>query len=501
MSTTTTGPAPVPPGVPTWRLAAASFAPIATRSRVDAWLARLPLLAVLAVQALMSLRLGTTAFEDEALYIDAGHDLLAHWLHGAPVPDYGSFFSGAPAVYPVLAALLDSAGGLELVRAFSLVCMLVTTLCLRSVTTHLYGRRAGLLAAAAFAVTGPVAFLGAFATFDAMCVASLAVAAWLGVTRRTARTAAAAGAALALAVTLKYTGSVFVPAVLALTFLSTRYLPRRVTRTAVAAGVAAALLGTGFAIWGESLLPGIVFTTAGREALSPAPTSQLLGYVARDVGPLLLLALAGAALTVRSVRSGLLAAVFLGAAALLVVGQLRLGEAVSFEKHLAYSAVFLAPLAGRALSALSHRSLRALGVLAVLWVLLVAGLSRSHTLYQWPDVSGVVSLIESDPVAGRYTSTSARSLAYYTRDEHPQIQWDEVYGLFDSGEDAIRGAVTDRRYELIAFRSGSSGNPVEDQRLAVFVDAVQSSPDYVLATEPFPVRKWATEEWYVYRLR
>ena len=49
-----------------------------------------PLLAVLAVQTALSLRLvgADTAFEDEAAYLWAGHLDWAHVLHGTPVPPF-----------------------------------------------------------------------------------------------------------------------------------------------------------------------------------------------------------------------------------------------------------------------------------------------------------------------------------------------------------------------------------------------------------------------------
>jgi hypothetical protein len=71
-----------------------------------------PLLAVLAVQAGLSLRLvwSNTAFQDEALYLWTGRLEWAHWLHGTPVPAFPTYFSGAPTVYPPLGALADSIG-------------------------------------------------------------------------------------------------------------------------------------------------------------------------------------------------------------------------------------------------------------------------------------------------------------------------------------------------------------------------------------------------------
>ena len=70
---------------------------------------RWPLVVVLAVQAALSLRLvwSNTAFQDEGLYLRAGHLEWARWLHGAPIPDFPSYFSGAPVIYPPIAALAD----------------------------------------------------------------------------------------------------------------------------------------------------------------------------------------------------------------------------------------------------------------------------------------------------------------------------------------------------------------------------------------------------------
>src|SRR5271165_7681441 len=69
----------------------------AVRRRYQLSPAVLCLLGVLVLQAALSLRLiwSNTAFEDEALYLWAGHLEWLHWLHGTPVPDYASFFSGA----------------------------------------------------------------------------------------------------------------------------------------------------------------------------------------------------------------------------------------------------------------------------------------------------------------------------------------------------------------------------------------------------------------------
>ena len=128
-----------------------------------------PLLCILVIQAGLSLRLvwSNTAYQDEALYLWAGHLEWAHWLHGVAVPDFASYFSGAPVIYPPLGAVASSIGGLAAARILSLGCMLAATALLYAVTKHLFGRGAAIAGSVAFAAIGPTQFLGALATFDA----------------------------------------------------------------------------------------------------------------------------------------------------------------------------------------------------------------------------------------------------------------------------------------------------------------------------------------------
>src|SRR5580692_2297360 len=166
------------------------------------------LLAVLAVQTVLSLRLvrADTAFQDEALYLWAGHLEWAHLLHGAPLPQFPAYFSGAPVIYPPLGALAGA-------RILSLVFMLGATVALWFTADRLFGRRASFFAAALFAVLGPTLHLGAFATYDAMALFLLALATWLVVRAGERQDATgwmiAAGAALALANATAYSSALF----------------------------------------------------------------------------------------------------------------------------------------------------------------------------------------------------------------------------------------------------------------------------------------------------
>src|SRR5215813_11376923 len=117
---------------------------------------RWPLVVVLATQAALSARLvpSNTAFQDEGLYLWSGHLELAHLLHHAQIPDFPSYFSGAPVIYPVIAALADEVGGLTGARLLSLAFILVTTVLLHGMTRRFFSSRAaGFFAAVLFAGT------------------------------------------------------------------------------------------------------------------------------------------------------------------------------------------------------------------------------------------------------------------------------------------------------------------------------------------------------------
>ncbi|MFC4068653.1 hypothetical protein [Actinoplanes subglobosus] len=162
------------PARPVWAAALLSFVPAGLRDRADPWLTRLPVIAILVLQAVLTLRLHNVVFNDEGLYINAGHEYLRQFTGGAAAPDsYGGYFSGFPMAYPVFAALLDSVGGVGLVRLSSLLLMSVATLAVGHIGRRLapagQENRVRLVSMLAFVLTGAVLFVGNLATYDAAC--------------------------------------------------------------------------------------------------------------------------------------------------------------------------------------------------------------------------------------------------------------------------------------------------------------------------------------------
>ena len=324
-----------------------------------------PLLAVLLVQAALSARLlwSNTAFQDEALYLRAGHLEWAQWLHHVYIPDFPAYFSGAPVLYPPLGALADGVGGLAGARILSLCFMLGVTTLLWGTAARLYGRRAALLATALFATLAGTQFLGAFATYDAMALFLLSLAAWLGVRSADSQgwiqaiLLVGTGIVLAAADAVKYATALFTPVVIAI--VAVTVWRKHGGRGGLVAGltvlgswlllVVMALREGGWAYW-----QGVTMSTLARpQASLPAETVLQRAYIWTSL--ILVLAALGAVLSYRGEARGKILVPVLAAAGLLVPAeQARLHTAVSLQKHVVFGAWFAAIAAGYAMARLSR---------------------------------------------------------------------------------------------------------------------------------------------------
>jgi Dolichyl-phosphate-mannose-protein mannosyltransferase len=458
---------------PLWRIALMSFAPPARRRRLDRWLRALPLGLVLAVQAVCAARLDNSAFQDEALYIHTGRLLIDSWTGGeGPYGRPETFFSGAPQLYPVWAGLLDAVGGLHLVRAFSMVCMLSATVAVawtaktltKSWTPSAFRTSAGLFAAMVFALSASVMFLSNFATFDAPSFAliawAMALAAWSSVRQRSLFWSCLVGVACALAVFLKYSSAIDVPFVLGLgpvaawTARSRGSLIRATTATATLLGIVVASVLT----WARPLLDGLRFTTTGRSATVPEGGLPLAEDVLRWDGVPLVLILLGVVLTAR--RRPLVAAV-LGLGALAAPAyQIHLGESVSLHKHVVLGLMLGAPLAGAGLSRLTARSLGTVAAWVFVWGAFVLAVPQSQAMFStWPDTSVLARQLSYSTRAMpwiRMVGDNPEPLEYNMQDSTHAWQWTATYensfyykGL--SGLDAYRRALKDNYFQLVFF--------------------------------------------------
>ena len=454
-----------------------------SRSRLAAgpW----PLLGILVIQASLSLRLvwSNTAYQDEALYLWAGHLEWSHWLHGATVPDFASYFSGAPVIYPPLGAVASSIGGLAAARILSLAGMLAATVLLYAVTRHMFGRGAAIAGAVAFAAIGPTQFLGALATFDALAVMLLALASWFAVRSGPEGVRSSPGGgkwageqwlvccavALALADAAKYTSLLWNPVVIALAvFGPAGTWPRSAGRGIRLAGYTAALIiPVLFLVGGPSYVTGIMATTLARPG-STVPMLRVLGASAEWVGAIAFLAVVGAAVVTRRRRGRrltTLAWVLAASVFLAPLGQARIHTNFSLFKHVGFGAWFACIVAGyglaaiaRAIQARQAEYARVAGlVLAVLLGISGAVLSAGQ-FGAWPDsaqmIRGLAPVIERTGCPCLIAENDV--VHYYLARQTTQDAFTNVFvmkyrddGRELSGTPAYRAAIRDHYFRLV----------------------------------------------------
>jgi hypothetical protein len=407
------------------------------------------LLVVLAVQAALSVRLvrADTAFDDEAMSLWAGHLEWAHWLHGTPIPQFPKYFSGAPVIYPPLGALADSLGGLAAARVLSLMFMLGATALLWGTAGRLYGQRAALFAAALFAVLGPTLHLGAFATYDALRVVLVALAAWCvvraGDRGRGTGWMAAAGTALAVANAAAYSSVLFDLVVLVLALLTAwpsggRLAARRCATLLVTVVV---LLAAGTLIGGSAYLGGFERTT-----LAPAPGASpplsVLAHSASWAGLIVVLAVCGVIISWASRRGWaptLLLAVFTAAGVVGPLEQARQHGLASLNEHVGMGAWFAAIAAGYAVdrfiaAALAGRAQAVTcGACVVALIFPVTlGASQSWTLAtDWPNATSFIAILRplADHGSGRLLVEDPSVARYYLAAGRQWQRWSSTRNI------------------------------------------------------------------------
>ena len=391
--------------------------------------------------------LHNTAFQDEALYLYAGRQILHHW-NGGPVPfdNYASYFSGYPWFYPVIGGFMDMIGGLELARDFSVVCMLGVTGIVYWITGKLFHRPAAIFASAAYASTGVVLFVGRLATYDAMCLFLIAIASAFSVHVSMSKrpwTALAIGPVLVSAILAKYAALLFVLPVLGLLTFSSIVFDgwwRALARLALALGSFALTLGIAYETLNREALQGITSTTTNRAVALKSPRTALFIHVLHMGGAIYLIAFLGLLLLLRlQWRYRVLAVLLFGSSWLAPGYHIYMREPVSLDKHIAYGLFFVMPLAGYALAWLSGYERKPflsfyrgywLAGLAVIMVVLAIGLTQSRTLFaDWANTSGMSYGLHTQvrDGSGRILAEDIEVARYDAMDVTEPWQWNSLY--------------------------------------------------------------------------
>jgi len=412
----------------------------------------LPVAIILIAQAALSLKLARYAFAsgDEGRYIYAGHQLIYELWHGGGSPYYETYFSGAPVIYPVLAAMADHVGGLLAVRLMSLVFMEIATCLLFSVTRRWFGYWPGVLAAGLFAGVGLTQDLGAYATYDAMSLMLMALAAYCATRTgdhedRANHWLLAVPLVLLAANATKYMSVLFDPVVIGLAALQVAQsgLRRVVVRLVALTATTAVLLSVAVFEGGGAYLQGIMSSTLNRDASSAAfvPASASASAILADTwdwtGAIIALA-AIAVLASVLFRRGpgrpqtLLLSLLLVAGLLVTAEGIHLQSIESMYKHDDFGIWFTCAAAGSVVARLTSRAIRPIIVVILILASGFIYTKTTSTTYQADD--SATSLDEFASLKPYLELKSANYLLGGLSDEdlvyvdHLSIPW---YQLFD----------------------------------------------------------------------
>lgn len=462
-----------------------------------------------ATQWMLSRTMRNDAFVDEATYIVSGQLLHAAAQNGAAVPPIASYLSGAPHLYPLLAATIFDRAGLEGVRALSLACLLIATVAVCIAARQLFASRVAAVAAAAlFSLQAPVLFLGRFATYDAPCVALLAVSLALGLDRRAQSqrvTAVLAGIAIGFASVMKYATLLYLPGIVIVAALVAGRTDR--VRRGALALVAAALTATVLVLLGQphELLNGFVSTTLSRAATSGGRAVDLVLFAATLGGAAAALALPAVVVAPNALRGA--AITIFGFALLAPLNHIRLHEFVSLHKHMAFALVLFTVLAGGSIDALLiwlvrrwHRGHHVIAVAVGAAAIAICaravvrpGIEEASRLYRyWPNNTGHAYL-----ALAPLTSTSSQFLSeepdlgtLYLGQRAPVTQWVHPYYFDYDGQrartptdvDTYRRAIRDGYFTAVVLRFG----PQREWANGIEEELLRSQPRYRLAVRlPF----------------
>ncbi|HYK34282.1 MAG TPA: hypothetical protein VEV63_20080 [Streptosporangiaceae bacterium] len=369
----------------------------------------LPLAVIVAAQVVLSARLipASYASGDEGRYIYAGHQLIYELWHGGGSPFYETYFSGAPVIYPVLAAMADYVGGLTAACLMSTAFMVVATIMLFLVTRELFGYWSAVLASGLFAGLGLTQDLGALATYDAMSLMLITIAAHSAVRAGTSLSGRQSSpldeptggrtrwlltipVLLFLANATKYMTIIFDPFVIALAALQVTGW-KAVAKRTIALGLATLTLDTLFLfLAGVAYVRGLLFSTLARKAGSSAVFAAvkvgnpvIIGDTWKWIGPILaaaLFALLTAVLARRDVKTIVIIGILVFAGLIVTAEGFHLHTVESMRKHDDFSAWFACAASGSIAARLRLRGLLS-RVAAVLigCAVLVSGLYYSYT--------------------------------------------------------------------------------------------------------------------------
>jgi 4-amino-4-deoxy-L-arabinose transferase-like glycosyltransferase len=369
-------------------------------------------------------------------------------------------------------------GGLDLVRLFSLVCMLIVTICGYYVTKRLFNQKSAVFATIFFVCQGPVLFLGRLATYDPLCLCLVAVGTALAVNASLAQRrwwTLSIGPCLVLAFGAKYAALLFIPSIFTILALCTllRWGWKSMLVRGMLGVLSLAMVGTLAAIvvvhFDPNMLHALGATTIDRVVLGAYSRPALVGHVVEIAGLSYAVGLVGFVFARK--KHLLIALLFLGSALLVPAYHIYKAELISLDKHLGFSMFFVMPLAGYALASLSgfrwsfSSGRYWLSGVAVCLILFLVGAQEAQNRYlSWPSTTNLAYALKTQarPAGGRYLAEQFEVSRYNLRDDTYTWQWTgldffeytDKQGHYYLGNEAYIKAINDGYFDLIQLNYG-----------------------------------------------
>ncbi|MCX5754425.1 MAG: hypothetical protein NTW97_12435 [Candidatus Krumholzibacteria bacterium] len=338
-----------------------------------------------------------SVFIDEAFQITMGQEII----RGEPClgcPHH----TGSVMIWPVLAALADSAGGIHAVRILTVVIGLALTVIVYATAAMLFGGNLGLIAAALFMCTGQTLYLMKLGTYDMIAAFFIGASFFMFVVSACVKAPwhrnlaiVFGAAALFLASITKYLLPVFVPSLVLYVLVK-----HGIKRTALFCVLPLAVLGALYLGFDQYAPRMQVLGQVETYANIKVPLATMFEWAFRWIALVLLLAVFG----VFHERHGKTAIALIALSSPIIILHLVTRAEQSVNKNMIFALIFLVPAAALGVEHLArifssgarHRMVRGFFTVSILVIFWAYGLFNLHWLErQYPDVTPLIEFFET----------------------------------------------------------------------------------------------------------
>lgn len=352
------------------------------------------LAAYAAIQLVVVFVFANGPFTDEAIYVTAGKRILEGFAFQKEHPDYfyWKWFQGSPFLWPPLAAIGYSFGGIVGSRSLAIALSTCSLALFFFAWRRQLGEREALAASVVLAVNSHFFSLGHFAVYDTLALVFLvaSIAALMHARNSQSDVPTALSALLfAIAVMSKYGFAIALPGIWALWLLD----GKRGLRRASLYSAIVALLVCGYCLstFGTPFPSSFSWYLAHDSLLSREAVARKL---LNEISPVLAMWAVGLWLCTNGQRLKMALATILPTV-LVIGGHVAVGGDVSAQKHLVIAVLFLSPLAGKAFARVYASRGVAVGSLLLLALAANGGHLWFTTEHSWPDPTPVSDFLLS----------------------------------------------------------------------------------------------------------